>query len=191
MNDYFMLLCQSPFDQEPALLSYYPDELVNGDLRSWKSCKQFIETPPTPIAITIDVGESGLVLELYDATIALMSRRLADVLKTSGVSTIDFYDAVIDDLETGQRHTSHVAFNIHERRAIADSDKSVYQAQEGPMISVDFDSLVLDNSKTDGTLLFRLAESVNGIVVHASVRQLIEAAGITTLTFLSPDEWVG
>jgi hypothetical protein len=39
--------------------------------------------------------------------------------------------------------------------------------------------------------MFRLAESVNGIVVHESVKKAIEAAEIDTLTFIPPEEWVG
>ena len=38
--------------------------------------------------------------------------------------------------------------------------------------------------------MFRLAESVMGIVVHESVKQAIEAAGIDTLTFVDPAEWI-
>jgi len=51
--------------------------------------------------------------------------------------------------------------------------------------------LVIDEAKTRGALLFRLAESVNGIVVHETIKNAIEATGIDTLTFMPPEEWVG
>ena len=46
-------------------------------------------------------------------------------------------------------------------------------------------------ARVDGALMFRLAEAVNTIVVHDSVKQAIEAAGIDTLTFIDPADWTG
>lgn len=186
-----MLVCQSPFDAEPALLTYQPDELASGALRTWKSCKRFADAPPAPIEVTVDEGESGVLLELYDATIALMSRRLAEVLKAAGVSNVDFYDVVVDDLETKQKHLTHMAFNIVGGIAAADLSKSTFSAPDGPMISVDFDVLSIDDQRVRGALFFRLAESINGIVVHERIKNAIEAANIETLTFLPPEQWVG
>lgn len=188
---YFMLVCQSPFDAEPALLTYQPDESSDGALRSWKSCKRFADAPPSPIEVTVDEGESGVLLELYDANIALMSRRLADVLRAAGVSNVDFYDVVVDDLETKQKHLSHVAFNIVGSIAAADLAKSTFSAPDGPTISVDFDGLSIDAQRARGALFFRLAESINGIVVHERVKKAFDASNIDTLTFLSPEQWVG
>jgi len=57
--------------------------------------------------------------------------------------------------------------------------------------AMNINSLTIDESKTRGALMFRLAEAVNGIVVHKSVKNAIEAAGVDTLTFIPPEEWVG
>jgi hypothetical protein len=46
------------------------------------------------------------------------------------------------------------------------------------MGDVDFHALVLDESRINGQLMFRLAENLSAIVVHESVRKAIEAAGI-------------
>lgn len=56
-------------------------------------------------------------------------------------------------------------------------------------MSADIDSLVVDPAKADGALMFRLAESVNTILLHESVCDAIEAAGIDTLTFYEPESW--
>jgi len=188
---YHMLMCQSPLDVEPALLSYDPDELPDGRLRTWKTGKRFASPPPQPVKVWIDEGESGWLKEYNDATVALMSRRLAQALVQAGVSNIEFYEAVVEDFETGEVHRDHLAFNLIGVVAAADLGRSVYQALDGPVISVDFDSLALDEAKAQGALMFRLAEAVTGVVVHDRVKQAIEAAGIDTLTFLPPEQWVG
>lgn len=46
-------------------------------------------------------------------------------------------------------------------------------------------------AKTRGTLMFRLAEAVNAIVIHEKVKAAVQAAGIDTLTFMPPEDWVG
>ena len=188
---YYMLKCHSPFETQPSLLDYNPDRLSDGFLRGWKTGKRFLQSPVEPISIQIDEGESGVLLEYYDATVALMSTRLAKVLTDTGVSNIDFYKAEIHDLETGEMHRDRLAFNLIGAIAAADFAKSKFQADDGYLISVDFDSLAIDDAKTRGALMFRLAESVNGVVVHETVKAAIEAAGINTLTFIPPEEWVG
>jgi len=32
---------------------------------------------------------------------------------------------------------------------------------------------------------------VNAVIVHESVKDIIEAAGIDTLTFIEPEDWAG
>ncbi len=187
---YHMLICQAPFGVQPALLDYIPDDMGGGVLRSWKTGKRFAAPPALPVKVTIDEGESGLLKEFNDATIALMSRRLADAIKAAGVSNVEFYDAEVQDFDTGETHATHQAFNIIGVLAVADLSRSTYQALDGPLITVDFDGVAIDADKARGALLFRLAESVNGVVVHDRVKQAIEAAGINTLTFLPPEQWV-
>lgn len=59
------------------------------------------------------------------------------------------------------------------------------------MIDADIERLVIDPTRVSGSLMFRLAESVSGIVVHESIRDGLLAAGFHTLSFLRPEEWVG
>jgi hypothetical protein len=51
-------------------------------------------------------------------------------------------------------------------------------------IDVDFDKLVLDEMKLQGLpLMFRLAESINIILVHKSVKEHLTQKGFTGLIF--------
>ena len=51
--------------------------------------------------------------------------------------------------------------------------------------------LVIDESRTHGELMFRLAESVTGVVVHEKVKSHLEEAGFDDLTSVDPAEWIG
>jgi hypothetical protein len=86
----------------------------------------------------------------------------------------------------------YVAFNLIGAVAAADLEKSDFNAANPErMIAVDFDSVTIADDATQGALMFRLAQSVNAILVHQRVKDQIEAAGIDTLTFIPPEDWAG
>ncbi len=182
---YFMLECFSPEEADHAQYSYEDDEL------SWMTGRRFDLPPQQPLIITIELGENGVTPELTDVPIPLMTKRLAKCLEGAGVSNIDYYQAEIQNVETGETSTDLFAFNLIGCVSAVDLAGSKFTAPDGSLISVDFDSVKINESKTRGALMFRLAESVNAIVVHESVKNAIEAAGIDTLTFIPPEEWVG
>jgi len=59
------------------------------------------------------------------------------------------------------------------------------------LLDVDFEGLTIDPEKAKSLLLFRLAESTNGIVVHESVKNSLLEQGFDMLTFMDPKEWIG
>lgn len=183
---FFMLECFSPDDADHAQFSLPEDD----DL-SWMSGQRFTEPPRLPVNVSIEMGEGGVLPEFTDVPLPLMTRRLAAIFEKAGVSNIDYYETEIRNFETGEIYHDLLAFNLIGIISAANLNNSQYSTPDGVLISVDFDSLVIDENKTRGALMFRLAESVNGIVVHESVKNAIEAAGIDTLTFIPPEEWVG
>jgi hypothetical protein len=185
---YYMLACLDSLDYDRASLDYEKDDPA----RSWHSGTRFTQPPPQPIEVVVDEDFPGLIPEFTDVPLPLMTRRLVKALHEAGVDNLDTYKVVISDPTTGQKHQDHVAVNIIGKIAAADLRKSVYDASlPERMISMDFDSVVIDEKKTRGAFLFRLAESVNAIVIHEKVKEHLEASGIDTLTFIPPEEWMG
>lgn len=187
----YYMLEYSP-EEDEAVVVGHPDA-DDPDI-DWH-CGQRFEKPPTaPIRLVIydgDIG-NGVLPELCDVPIPVMSRRLMKVLMNAGVSNIDFYDAVISDQGSGTDHVTHVAYNIVGVIAAADLEHTrFWKGNSSRLIDADIESAAIDSTKAGGALLFRLAESVNGIVVHASVRKRIEAAQLSTLVFEAPEDWIG
>jgi hypothetical protein len=158
--------------------------------RNWKKGQPFKSPPPLPVVATIPASQAGEVLELNLDTLPLMTHRLADALREAGVDNIDFYEAEIHDEASGQVLRTHVAFNLVGLVAAADLAASRHVAADGPLVTVSFQSLSLDADKARGALMFRLAESTMGVVVHESVKRVVEARGIDTLDFVRPSDWV-
>lgn len=128
-----------------------------------------------------------------DQAYPLMRRDLSDALSSAGVDNLQLFDAEIRDPSTGQIHRDYQAFNIIGVVRAADMNLSAtMEHSESTIIDVDFDSLALTNPSELGHLkLFRLAESVNAILVHQSVRSEVEARRISGLEFLDPEDWSG
>ncbi len=181
---YFLLDCPDPPDGEQALLAHRSDS----PRRRWRVGSRFANPPPLPVVATVD--KAGALIEYWDVPVPLMTQRLARALQGAGVSNIDFYPAEIHDPATATVNRDYVAFNIIGKIAAADMERSVFEAPEGGLVAVHFDTLVIDSARALEVPVFRLAESTSGIVVHHTIKTAIEAAGIDTLEFLAPEEWV-
>lgn len=147
---------------------------------------------PNPIEIEYETfrGYAGPPRELKDLCIPLMSKRLSEVLTAAGVDNIDYFPAVLRHTETGQTY-DYMAFEIIGLVAMADLDKSEYKTYDGNVSSgVSFYSLAVDETKAQGKKLFRLKENSSAIFVHESIKQAIKDAGIDTLEFIKPENWL-
>jgi hypothetical protein len=118
-------------------------------------------------------------------------RRYRSIAK-AGVENIEYFDAILQNTLTGQQLLTYKAFNIIGAVSAADMDASeLMGTSSSRMGDADFHALVLDESRIDDLLMFRLAEALNAIVVHESVCKAIEAAGIPGFVFYGPAGWSG
>lgn len=184
---YYMLECLSPPEGYIAAVEHRDED----PMRCWICGERFEVPPPVPLRPKLRARSKSVLAELWKAPLPLMSERLHRVLLDCGVDNLDVYAVVLTDPRTDLSFSNYVAFNLIGVVAAADLSKSIYSAPDGPMRSVDFDSLAIDETSARGALMFRLAESVSGIVVHESIKLAIESSGIDTLTFISPEQWVG
>jgi Immunity protein family (Imm11) len=189
-SSYYVMHVEDPDVGYRARLEYKRDT----PLRSWMTGAQFQKPPEEPIAIRLrGTDEEGWILgDLWLTPITVMSNRLLQALQSAGVDNLDTYAVELLDPVSGKTHKDFVAFNVVGKIAAADTAATRFSPTSSDrMISADIDSLALDDTKARGALMFRLAESVNAIIVHDSVRQAVLAAGIDTLTFLEPEDWAG
>jgi hypothetical protein len=161
-HPYSVLRVEDPDTGNRARLHYTRDH----PLRSWMTGVAFAAPPPTPISLGLrGTDEEGWVLgDLWLTPITVMSRRLHTALVQAGVDNLAIYPVTLRDPLTDAVSSDFVAFNLIGKRP---------RAEPG------------------GALLFRLAEAVNVILIHDSVRRAVEEAGIDTLTFVDPEDFAG
>jgi hypothetical protein len=155
---------------------------------------QPLRKPPTgPLTYTLDAARPGNIPAMIDDTAyPLMRDDLVEALRAVGVDNLEFFEAVIVDPATGQEHRNYKAFNIIGAVAAADMSKSVRaSSSDSTIIDADFDSLSIDATRAAPFRLFRLAESVNAIVVDEAVKKEVERRNIEGMIFYDPEDWAG
>jgi hypothetical protein len=184
--NFFVMKCVGPVPI--AAITEGPD-LPGG---SWNNGRRLEISVPTPLTYTLKRGASDRLKALYAAEpVPLIRKDLLAVLRSAGVDNLEVFPAVIRG-DNGREHTDHLAFNIVGLIAAADFQASTLMGTTPPrLIDTDFDSLVIDAEKAGAHKLFRLAESVNAIVVNEDVRSAIDASGIVGMKFYGPGEWTG
>lgn len=186
---YFVLRVEDPDIGYRARLAYTRDY----PLRSWMTGVRFDRPPPEPIVLTLrGTHEDDWSLgDLWLTPITVMSTRLYDALLKAGVHNLDTYAVELHDPENGNLYSDYLAFNIVGKISAADVRTQFAPESDAHEIAGDIDSLVVDTAKANGALIFRLAESVNAVIAHESVKNTLLAAGIDTLTFTEPENWAG
>jgi hypothetical protein len=159
----------------------------------WYSGQAINKKIPQPLVYTLDSEQPGNIPAMLDAEVyPLMRVDVIEALKAVGVDNLQFFDAVIIDPATGAEHHEYKAFNIIGVVAAADMAKSVKaSSSDSVMIDADFDSLAIDATKAGAFRLFRLAESVDAIIVDGVVKQAIEQRNIPGMVFYDPADWAG
>ncbi len=131
---------------------------------------------------------------LYDSVaIPVMHNSLLEALRAAGVNNLELFPARITNPNTGEVHEDYQAFNVLGLVSAADLENSTLmnESDSPTLLDTDFDGLVIDEEKTMGFRLFRLAESCSAIVVSEEVKAAIEERSIPGIVFYGPGEWSG
>lgn len=163
---------------------------------NWNRGRKILVSVPNPMQYALkrlnpqSSDHSPYMPAYLNADGLLFRDDLVQSLRDCGVDNFDAYDAEITDPDNGQKYTNYKILNLIGLVSAADMHKSQATTHDNiPLIDVDFDSLVVDESKTKGVLMFRLAESTNAVLVHETLRDCLIGKGFgEDLAFYDPRE---
>jgi hypothetical protein len=196
---YYVMVGEGPYPawpiiEEPELSSDYP----------WYTGKVVAYEVDSPMVYELDdpggyydeedeCKEPLNLKSLYDGeAFPVMSNDLFEALKAAGVDNLQVFPAHLKESDTGTLHTDYWAFNVLGLISAADMEASTLMPHAKPgSLDIHFDSLVIDESKTHGQHLFRLAENCSAIMVSEQVRDEVERCGIPGVVFYNPEHWAG
>lgn len=151
--------------------------------QTWMTGRPIDIDIPTPLEYEIIGDHSGTMRHFFQEPGApLMSTDLINVLVANGVNNLQTFDAIITDREKNQTYTNYKSVNVIGLISAVDLDKSEYTdlgiGGDGVPSNLFFKTLVLDESRCSELLMFRLAEKVSALVIHASIRKAIETSPV-------------
>ena len=134
---------------------------------------QWAELPPDrlPVRYRYRDPTGAALFDLYTGK-SLFSRRLVRALENAGVDNLQVFPTVLRNEADGSTREDYVMVNVLGLVSCADVDRSNTTALGAGFF---FHRLVIDEARTHGLLMFRLAESLMDILIHGQVAEAIQA----------------
>ena len=138
-----------------------------------------VAQPPHRLRFVMTPEERG---ELGDYVLTglpglLISKRFRLALEAAGVDNIQYIDAEIEDQTSGQMYGDYFIANVIGSVDCIDMSKSKLTMRAAlPDKIRDIDELHIDETRTRGLLLFRLARKLSLVLIHESVQEKVQAA---------------
>lgn len=154
----------------------------------WLLGRKFIGRVKEPVDVFAKEDfEEGTLMPLYKSP-PIMSKELHAAIVSAGVDNLEVWDAVVRKSDGTLLRDDYKAFNVVG--LIRGAGPATVFAQQNPsrMVDASIESLDLVVDQTHGLLLFRLAESINTVIVHQKVKDAIEARGIENVAFIDPPD---
>jgi hypothetical protein len=186
MTEFFVMSCEGIYPS--SRIGRHPS-LPRGP---WMTGQPITYEVPTPLGYELDADYPGELLPMYKSAAPLMRDNLLDVLSSCGVTNLQLFDAILTDPRAGDEHRDYKAVNVIGAVKAADLAASkLMPTSNSTLIDADFDRLAFRQGIPGDLLIFRLAESVNAIVVNELIKTSVESARIPGMTFFASGEWSG
>ncbi len=145
------------------------------------------------ITLTLDadsrIGRMTDNLAITEVYGLVFSSRLRELLDSLGIDNIEYYNLEMVDPRTGEKFSDYKIANVVGLADCVDREKSdLKYFDDGDIKRIR--KLVLDESRIPSKLrIFRLAGRTILTLVHRSVKEAIEKAGISGCVFYKPEEY--
>ena len=164
---------------------------------SWWQGKTITQQLPKPLNFLLETfieaspDHSSHIPAFFNTNPPLFRDDLIEALRNFGVTNFDTYDSALTDPDSGKVYNNYKTVNFIGFVSAADLERSDAIVHDNtPSIDVDSDKLVIDEKKTFGLLMFRMAESSSTVLIHEKLKDYLIEKGYTSkdLKFWDPTE---
>jgi len=187
----YWIWANEPDSEDEAMIYGVPPVIEREDLNFDDGIR--IERDVPFIEIIQDEDSQGI---LTDNLIApgtrglLFSSRLRNTLATAGVDNIDYYPCRISNPMDGSHTDDYMIANIIGQISCIDREASDLEMHSKFPDVIEFiNLLVLDDKKIRDSLIFRLKEFTQVIVVHDKIKNACTEQSISGITFYTPQNY--
>lgn len=185
-KNFYIMLADPPWAGPTCKVIKGPDIMLNDGV--------FIEGVHENYEIVLSVDKQAKnahefpPCDIHEPRGSLMfSQRFIEILNSLGADNIQYFDADVTYAPTGEKHAYKVS-NIVGIVSGLDMDKSeVILSERGNVLQIE--QMCLDEEKLKGNKICRLKEDIMLTVVHKSIKEAVENAGLTGFLFVADDEY--
>lgn len=185
-KNFFIMLADPPWAGPTVKVLKKPDVMVNDGV--------FLPGVNESYEILLTVDEKAKDVhdfppcDIHGPSRTLMfSKRFIELLIGMGVDNIQYLDAEVTYEPTGQKLPYKVANVVG---IISGLDMGASDVVLSPQDNIiDIEEMCFDESKLSGHKIFRLQEHIMLLIVHRSIKEAVENAGLTGFMFLADDEY--
>lgn len=146
---------------------------------------------PNPIEIDLVPDEKGTaeMPPLWVVPALVVRKDVAEALQAIGVDNVQYYPAVLHDRARNQRWDDYLVGNVIGLMDVIDMKKSVLDPDSPPEIAMLFETMVLDEKKCRGAMMFRLMHRQNLIVISDRVANQLRSKNYRFLHIVPPEDF--
>jgi len=145
----------------------------------------------TPVTIEIKTMKGVVFTDAYTYLLPLFSDRLKNLLDQLGADNIQYYEVNMIDQKTEEKAgMQYWLANIIGLIDCIDKKKSIGEYDDD-LEEYDWESIVIDPKKTDGTKIFRLDDEQMLIIIDETIKSAIESSNLEGVRFRNTREYDG
>ncbi|QDE67978.1 imm11 family protein [Myxococcus xanthus] len=156
--------------------------------------------PLPPLTARKRVGAEGDMVDYMSASPATLvfSPRFREALASAGIDNVDYYPLTLIDESSGKKTSGHQAANVVGLIDCMDRQASVFTPMAGfpaePLgknTIFELKELHLAPQKIQGAKLFRLFGKPSVLIVHESVKEVLQKSGMRGFQFKPAEGYAG
>lgn len=185
-KNYYIMLSDPPWAGPTATVEKGPEVMVNDGV--------FLNDVKKGYEITLSVDKKAdnasdfPPCDIHGPSRSLIfSQRFIDILNSLGVDNVQYFDADVTYAPTGEKIPYKVANIVGVVSGLDLDESEVIMSSRGSVLAID--EMCLDEKKLEGNKICRLQEDVMLTVVHRSIKEAVEDAGLTGFLFVSDEEF--
>lgn len=185
-KNYFIMIAESPWAGPTVKVLHKPEVDVMDGLLVGEVGEPFrLELITDPRALPTEPFPPR---DLHEGSaFVLFSRKFIHVLEDLGVDNIEYLTAEVTNVRTEEVLDYSIANILGRMNALDEEASEFILSSRGNIMGIE--KMVFDEKKIGGQKMFLLGELPLLIVVHRSVKEAVEANGLTGFVFLSEEEY--
>jgi hypothetical protein len=131
---------------------------------------------PKPIIFPVDTTAKNPPGDYLEFNIPVLSNRLLAAVTEAGVDNLQAFPALLRNSDTGEEWDGYQGINFLGLISCLAVAESKAKSSLPPLYSFNIGEMVIEESRADGALAFRLAESPAVLLVHKRLRDHLKHA---------------